>query len=394
LSGNKSTRQDLEGSSSPANGDPVTLFNAGPGFDSNAFIIEGNYETAGGVEGVVIQDTTNGVSYFLTNEEVLNNSSVTSLTQLSSPVELATTSESGFNIYGLTETQGNTLDVVNTPGDQPTSGATLTTQGSGTLNSGDTFTVSNVTDTLDGSYTYEGTATVDGAAGFIGKNAAGQNFFFTTSSVTITNGDQVNGSQSSSDICFMPGTMIRTPTGEVAVEALKIGDLVETVDGRSIPVRWIGRQTVSRHFGGDLRLPICLKANALSDTVPCRDLLVSPDHALFVDGILIQASALVNGTSIVRFRDAPMTFTYYHLELQDHSLILAENTPAETFIDNVDRAGFDNWDEYEALYPADHSMIESPYPRAKAFRQVPRAIRERLVERGAALYGTRVSTAA
>jgi len=33
------------------------------------------------------------------------------------------------------------------------------------------------------------------------------------------------------------------------------------------------------------------------------------------------------------------------------SLILAENTPAETFVDNVDRLHFDNWAEYEALYP-------------------------------------------
>jgi hypothetical protein len=78
-------------------------------------------------------------------------------------------------------------------------------------------------------------------------------------------------------------------------------------------------------------------------------------------------------------------FTYYHVELYDHSLILAEDTPAEIFIDNVDRLGFDNWAECQALYPEGKPIIEMPYPRAKAFRQVQRSIRERLTGRAAML---------
>jgi hypothetical protein len=159
-------------------------------------------------------------------------------------------------------------------------------------------------------------------------------------------------------------------------------------------VSWIGRQTVSTHFGDPLRvLPIRIKASALGDRVPCRDLLLSPDHAILINDVLIQAGALVNGTSIVRETNVPQTFTHYHVELDDHSLILAENTPAETFIDNVDRLGFDNWQEHEALYPEGKPIVEMPYPRAKAHRQVPRAIREQLAARGAALCGA-VSAAA
>ena len=101
--------------------------------------------------------------------------------------------------------------------------------------------------------------------------------------------------------------------------------------------------------------------------------------------VLIQAGALVNGTSIVRETNVPQTFTYYHVELDDHSLILAENTPAETFIDNVDRLAFDNWQEHEALYPDGKPIVEMPYPRAKAHRQVPRAIRVKLSERAQAI---------
>jgi len=195
-------------------------------------------------------------------------------------------------------------------------------------------------------------------------------------------------------ICFLAGTKVLGVAGEILVEDLKPGDLVLTSDHRPVPVRWVGRQTVSRRFSDELRLPVRLKANALGENVPSRDLLVSSDHALFVEGVLIHAGALVNGTSIVREPNVPMTFTYYHLEVEDHSLILAENTPAETFIDNVDRMAFDNWDEYQALYPEGKAIVEMAYPRAKAYRQVPRAIREKLAERGLRLYGADVSSAA
>ena len=71
------------------------------------------------------------------------------------------------------------------------------------------------------------------------------------------------------------------------------------------------------------------------------------------------------------------------LETDNHSLVLAENTPAETFVDNVDRSRFDNWHEYKALYPADKNVEEMSYPRAKAARQVPSTIRARLAKRAA-----------
>jgi hypothetical protein len=186
--------------------------------------------------------------------------------------------------------------------------------------------------------------------------------------------------------CFMSGTMVRGPHGEVAVENLKIGDSVMTYDGRVTPVRWVGRQTVSLFFADPLRvLPIRIKAGALGDNVPCRDLLLSPDHAVLVDGLLVQAGALVNGDSIIRESNMPRSFTYYHVELHDHALILAENTPSETFIDNIDRMAFDNWSEHEALYADAAPLVEMSYPRAKSHRQVPQATRRRLAERGATM---------
>jgi hypothetical protein len=193
----------------------------------------------------------------------------------------------------------------------------------------------------------------------------------------------------------MPGTRIATPAGEVAVETLEIGDLVLTAEGASRPVSWMGRQTVSRLFADPLRvLPIRIRAGALGDNVPVRDLLISPDHAILIDEVLIQAGALVNGSSIVRETNVPEIMTYYHVELDDHSLILAENTPAETFVDNADRLAFDNWAEHEALYPEGKPIVEMPYPRAKAHRQVPRSMRERLAKRGAQLFASVADMAA
>jgi Ca2+-binding RTX toxin-like protein len=192
----------------------------------------------------------------------------------------------------------------------------------------------------------------------------------------------------SSAQCYLAGTRFLTQDGEVPVESLSIGDRVVTYDGRAEPIKWIGRRVVFTRFADPLRiLPIRIKAGVLDHNVPSRDLLLSPDHAILVDDVLIQAGALVNGTSIVRETDVPETFTYYHVELDDHSLILAENTPAETFVDNVDRLDFDNWAEYETLYPEGKAISEMPYPRAKAYRQVPPAIRERLAARAATLMG-------
>ena len=190
-------------------------------------------------------------------------------------------------------------------------------------------------------------------------------------------------SVTTSVICFLEGTLIRTPEGESPVERLSRGDLVMTVGGEARPVAWIGRRTVSARFADPLRCwPIRVKAGALGDKVPTRDLLLSPDHALLVGDVLIHAGALVNGTSILRETEVPSFFVYYHVELEDHALILAENAPAETFVDNVDRLGFDNWAEHEALYPGGRVVNEMPWPRAKARRQVPLAIREALDERG------------
>lgn len=184
----------------------------------------------------------------------------------------------------------------------------------------------------------------------------------------VTSDDYAGGGAYITVLCFYPGTHIATPDGESVVEALRAGDLVQTENG-PMQIRWLGQSHVDMRFADKLRvLPIRITAGALGDGLPVRDLLLSPDHALFIDGLLVQAAALVNGVGIYREHDVPEQFTYYHVELASHELLLAEGVQTESFVDNVDRMHFHNWDDRNA--PA-APILEMPYPRAKSWRQLP-----------------------
>ncbi|WP_431284453.1 Hint domain-containing protein [Humitalea sp. 24SJ18S-53] len=192
-------------------------------------------------------------------------------------------------------------------------------------------------------------------------------------------------------VCFLAGTQIATPAGGVAVETLAIGDLVLTADGRAVPVMWLGRQTVSTTFSlSEARRPVLIRAGALGENLPVRDLRVTSDHAMVIDGVLVQAGALINGSSITRMAQADLgdRFTVFHIETENHEIIVAEGAATETFIDNVTRARFDNFAEFVALYGAEgRPMEELAQPRAMSARQVPAAIRAQIAGRAVVLAG-------
>lgn len=211
---------------------------------------------------------------------------------------------------------------------------------------------------------------------FSGPNAAADQLFMATdpsfASFTPTSESFV--------ACFAEGTAIATPDGEVAVETLKAGDRVLTADGKAVPVRWIGWSDL---FPTPVTLqmqPVRIRAGALGAGVPNADLVLTSDHALLIDGMLINAGALVNGDSIdfLPLAESGNRLRVFHVETEAHEVILANGTPSESYLDNPTRAMFDNHAEYLDLYGAEPIIREMDLPRITSARLLPESIRARL----------------
>ena len=162
----------------------------------------------------------------------------------------------------------------------------------------------------------------------------------------ITTGGTINAP------CFAQGTRIATPRGEVPVQHLAPGDMVRTASGAARKIVWIGHRSLdfAKHPAPERVRPIRIVAGALADGVPSRDLLVSPDHALLLDGALVQAKDLADGVLIAQENDCARV-TYFHVELGSHDVLLAEGTPAESFLDTGHRGLFENGGGPVTLHP-------------------------------------------
>ncbi len=175
------------------------------------------------------------------------------------------------------------------------------------------------------------------------SDLAGNTIFFRGSdSITVTDYNPAEDGIT----CFAAGTLIATARGEVAVENLQVGDLVVTAHGGAAlqPIIWIGHSqvNVARHRNRAKVAPILIKAGALAEGVPHRDLRVSPEHAMFLDGHLVPAHLLVNGSTIVQEVWCPEV-TYWHVELPAHGLLVAEGAVSESYFDDGNRRQFDNY---------------------------------------------------
>ena len=142
--------------------------------------------------------------------------------------------------------------------------------------------------------------------------------------------------------CFAAGTRIATPRGPVAVERLGVGEAVRLAEGGIAPVVWLGHRRVDcrRHaWPADVH-PVRIAAHAFGVGRPRRDLWLSPDHAVFVDGVLIPVRYLLNDATVAQVPVARIT--YWHVELPAHGVLLAEGLPAESYLDSGNRAAFAN----------------------------------------------------
>jgi uncharacterized repeat protein (TIGR03803 family) len=144
--------------------------------------------------------------------------------------------------------------------------------------------------------------------------------------------------------CFAAGTWIRTPRGDVRVEDLHVGDNVVLAIGQTSTVVWIGQLLVDcrRHPQPTDIQPVRVVAHAFGLGCPVRDLLLSPDHAVFVEGKLVPIRYLLNGATVQQQDVAAVT--YWHVELPTHAVLLAEGLPCESYLDTGNRAAFGEGD--------------------------------------------------
>ena len=152
--------------------------------------------------------------------------------------------------------------------------------------------------------------------------------------------------------CYAAGTRIATTRGPASVECIRPGDVVCTVlGGDTAEVIWVGHRTVDcRNHPDPAKVwPVRVSANAFGRGMPAADLMLSPDHAVYVDKVLIPIRLLVNGRTV---RQVPVDrITYHHVELDRHDVMLANGMPAESFLDTGNREQFINGGDVVALHP-------------------------------------------
>lgn len=165
-------------------------------------------------------------------------------------------------------------------------------------------------------------------------------------------------------VCFVKGTLITTSRGPVAIEDLSEGDSVQGSSGWRT-VKWVGW----RNYGaaslltkeGKARIaPVRVRAHAIANNVPSSDLLTSPWHHLFVDGKLILAGDLVNGTTITQETHVTEV-SYYHVELDQFDVVMAHGIYSESWADGGNRDFFQNVD-VTSLRPEDMKRRRAPRP--------------------------------
>jgi hypothetical protein len=137
--------------------------------------------------------------------------------------------------------------------------------------------------------------------------------------------------------CFLKGTKILTAEGERNIEDLAIGDFLPTMFGGLRPVQWIARYPLkksdpSKSWVKDA-LPVRIARSALAPEVPHADLYITAFHSVLIDGVLVPAETLINGTTITRYEAREYDeLEFFHIKLESHDVIYAEGAPVETLL--------------------------------------------------------------
>jgi hypothetical protein len=145
--------------------------------------------------------------------------------------------------------------------------------------------------------------------------------------------------------CFLRGTKIQTVEGERRVEALAVGDLLPTVFGGVRPIQWIERfrrkKVDARKPWQNHARPVRIMKSALAPNIPQADLFLTSGHALLLDGVLVTAGSLINGTTIAPYAAEEYDeLEFFQIRLGTHDAIFAEGAACETLL-RIDETAID-----------------------------------------------------
>ncbi|MGH1577615.1 Hint domain-containing protein [Planktotalea sp.] len=170
--------------------------------------------------------------------------------------------------------------------------------------------------------------------------------------------------------CFAEGTKIQTSFGSFAIEDIRAGDSVVTLENGLQDVLWVGKSTVRGH--GKLA-PVCFAPEAVGNS---EELLLSPNHRVQIgnpivqlyfgsEAALVAAKSLVNGTTITRRMVDEIT--YYHILTAQHDIVFANGAPAETlFLGSSSQPALSDEaiEEISTLFP---ELFEEQVDKSAAF---------------------------
>lgn len=181
--------------------------------------------------------------------------------------------------------------------------------------------------------------------------------------------------------CYLAGTKILTEAGEVAVDDLKIGDMVVTADHGPQPIRWIGSRKLSLWClrANEKLRPIRIKAHSFGALMPSRDLLVSPQHRILIRGddaqrltgqreVMLAAKFLLPLSGVEVATDL-QEVEYFHILFDHHEIVLANGTPSESLYagpGSLTALSRDSREAIQRLYP-EQDWIASPAMPARPF---------------------------
>lgn len=178
-------------------------------------------------------------------------------------------------------------------------------------------------------------------------------------------------------VCFADGTLILTPNGQVLVENLQAGDRVVTMDNDCQRIRWTGSRTldaIDLAQNPHLR-PIRIRAGALGPGLPKQDLVISPQHRVFIRSIVAQrmfgmAEILIPAKKLLGIDGIDVdlktvSVTYNHFLFDHHEIVFSNGAPTESLFTGAEAlksVGKAACQEITELFPELTSQEDTPHP--------------------------------